>query len=240
MYTKIRNPQTNRDISIYSKKGKQILKLYLQTYLEIFGKHNIRGGTKDITIVFIGGGVDIDVQRREFFKDYNVVIAGDHPGADIGGDWNNNDFWERIKTAKPSVLVLDPGSDSWLSDTAINELYKLYESVDNLTMILPNWNLDKMEEQGAFQLFSSNFQMCTYSTQHPVDFAFALNKNFPEQSVFPGEILANYGKELVPQILLNDNLSKREAYKNLSDFVGFFRKYTSYEEFVKDIIENNT
>lgn len=30
MYKKIRNPQTNRDVSIYSNKGKQVLKLYLQ------------------------------------------------------------------------------------------------------------------------------------------------------------------------------------------------------------------
>lgn len=230
MYTKIRNPQTNRDISIYSKKGKQILKLYLQT---------IRGGTKDITIVFIGGGPYIDGQRREFFKDYNVVIAGNHLGVDIGGDWNNTDFWEQIKTAKPSVLVLDPGSDSHLTDTAINELYKLYKSVDNLTMILPNWNLDKMLEQGAFQLFSPNFKICTYSTQHPVDFAFALNKNFPEQSRFAGEILVKYENELVRE-LKKENNNYREVYKKLSDFVGSFRKYTSYEEFVKDIIENNT
>lgn len=84
-------------------------------------------------LLFLGGGPGTDDLRRRMFRNCKVVIAGNHYGATILGDWEEDGFWEVIKQENPTCIVLDYGSDSWL--TVANSMRKLMSVVNELGCI---------------------------------------------------------------------------------------------------------
>ena len=71
-------------------------------------------------ILFLGGSAGVDPQRRQRFASCGVLTAGNHAGADIKDDWHADGFWGKILAAGPSDIVVDYGSESWMTPTVIN------------------------------------------------------------------------------------------------------------------------
>ena len=74
-------------------------------------------------IVMIGGGPS-DKHNKEYYSPRKLVIAGLHNDgeADIKKDWNSDDFWNAIEDENPSAIIIDRGSDCWLSLSAATRI----------------------------------------------------------------------------------------------------------------------
>lgn len=80
------------------------------------------GVNEQFKLMFLGGSPGLDSDRRMRFDRCKIITAGNHNGADLKGDWNDEEFWERIYQEHPTAIVIDFGSDSWMSDFARNKL----------------------------------------------------------------------------------------------------------------------
>lgn len=65
-------------------------------------------------IVMLGGGAK-DEDIKKFHKPCTLLVAGDHKGANIQGDWDTDPFWQHVESHNPAAIVVDRGSESWLT-----------------------------------------------------------------------------------------------------------------------------
>ena len=58
-----------------------------------------------------------DAVYKNAFPRCTVFTVGNHRGADVNGDWARAETWERVRAREPQphAVVIDQGSDSWLS-----------------------------------------------------------------------------------------------------------------------------
>ena len=88
-------------------------------------------------LMFLGGGPDVDSTRRNRYKSCKVKVAGNHKGVDIKGDWKDLSFWQQIYQENPTAIVIDSGSDSWMSDVARVNLANYINTTHSILIFSP-------------------------------------------------------------------------------------------------------
>jgi hypothetical protein len=87
-------------------------------------------------VLILGGGESADQQYRSTaFVNYEMKIAGNHTDADIQGDWNNKEFWASVGNFGPDAIVIDIGSDSWLTNETIENFVLPYVTINKIAVI---------------------------------------------------------------------------------------------------------
>lgn len=104
------------------------------------------GEFRNVGLMFLGGSLNVDAGRRARFSGYGCFTAGDHAGADIVGDWSSPEFWAEIRAKSPGVVVLDAGSESWLSTSpgAIEHLLAYISERDVVLLYSPHHSSDAL------------------------------------------------------------------------------------------------
>lgn len=127
-------------------------------------------------LMFLGGSTSKDSERRDRFGRYGCFTAGNHQGADIKGDWNSPEFWERIKQSAPSAIVIDDGSQSWLHDTpiAVDYFVSYVQSTDIILMYSPHH-----DAPWQYRLYSQHYNVVMFKNQYLL---FTFWSGLPEQN----------------------------------------------------------
>ena len=83
-----------------------------------------QGGPKS-GLLWIGGGGK-DTAR----KNAGDLVAGNHTGASIKGDWKGAEFWNSVEASGAKYFAIDEGSDSWLhfAEHDVTPTYADYEA----------------------------------------------------------------------------------------------------------------
>lgn len=137
-------------------------------------------------LVFLGGGLYTDAMRRIRFAGYNAITAGNHENADIRGDWDTREFWEHLKNSELSVVAVDMGSESWMSESAATSLTSLLKETRASLFFIPHFTQDKInQETGIYNIYERRYVVSLYE-HHTCCFMFSFD--FPQQYVEASEV----------------------------------------------------
>lgn len=184
------NPYTNRQILVGGK-----------THQAIFEKHNMQGGTKDPSAVFLGGE-STDIKSRDLFKDYNVVIADNHGGGKKKFDWRRNEIKNPDLNRRFAQLKSDR---DW--KTIINKA----QNTQQQKSILENLKEGIMQSHmmgKSQQRFLNNFRLSPryFKTTNVITLLFMLALLSSVSSVAAGD--SNVGQILrIPRDMLDEDMA---------------------------------
>jgi hypothetical protein len=144
-------------------------------------------------LMFLGGGHGTDQSRRARFERCNVLIAGNHEGVDISGNWDDVVFWEKIYEAMPTVIVIDSGSESWMGQEAVDHLSSYINLTKTILMFSPNPDGSLHKLMGETPL---NYNACVFG-HVPSFLLIALWYKLPERRPFVSELLSSLSCHLL-------------------------------------------
>jgi len=126
----------------------------------------------------------VDSSRRQRFSKCKVSIAGNHSTADIQGDWSDQSFWQRIYQENPTAIVIDYGSDSWMTEEVQNNLANYINTTHSMLIFSPT-NADF-----ASPLMTNHPKRYHLSIfgHSPIHFLLTLWSKLPEQVYYASEI----------------------------------------------------
>jgi hypothetical protein len=169
-------PYTNDQLSVLKAKDAEIAR-----------EERIRFQVDEsFKLLFVGGSPAADESRREMFGRCKVATAGNHSGADLSGDWEEDAFWERITSWQPTCIVLDRGSDSWLSSRSKSKLMDVVEELGCIFMFSP-W--PRMGEGEPNVMYTSNplrYNATVFNTQEVL---FTFWADLEERDAYPSAVL---------------------------------------------------
>jgi hypothetical protein len=161
------------------------------------------------TILVLGGADDEgfsygDAVYRRTFPNCNVFSVGNHSKASVMGDWKDAATWDEVRKLKPQphAVVIDMGSDSWLTpDVGVHLAAYLQEPVgprgrSKMLVFSPPWE-DYKPTFKFFDTIAKTHYMDPESAMRykavricQGDVLIALSDHFDEQARFPSEVLA--------------------------------------------------
>ena len=94
-------------------------------------------GLKRGPVMILGGSDDVDPQYRSALSGCGVFTVGNHESADVRGDWADGWVWEEVRKRNPSVIVIDIGSDSWITRSAVDRLATFVNETECVLMFSP-------------------------------------------------------------------------------------------------------
>ena len=80
------------------------------------------GVDQGFVLMIMGGSPEADARYRNRFSACQVFTAGDHPGADVRGSWDEDAYWDEVTARAPTAIVIDMGSDSCIQAPAASKL----------------------------------------------------------------------------------------------------------------------
>lgn len=150
-------------------------------------------------LLFLGGSEGVDRVHRRMFRNCRVLTAGNHYGADILGNWEENGFWEVIRQENPTCIVLDYGSDSWLNSLSKTLLMSTVNDLGCIFMFSPWRDIDVMDdgnlEPEPNMMYTETplrYNATVFSDQEVL---FTFWNKLEERDTYPSEILNQINTE---------------------------------------------
>ncbi len=95
------------------------------------------GVDEGFVLMLMGGSPETDARYRSRFSACKVFTAGDHPGADVRGNWDEDAYWDEVAARAPTAIVIDIGSDSWIQAPAARKLGEYLRRTNAILMFSP-------------------------------------------------------------------------------------------------------
>ena len=165
-----------------------------------------------------------EARRRRYARCEKVAIAGfrDGTGLDIQGQWDDLQFWAAVRAFAPTCIVVDVGSESFLSPFAIQQLRSTVEELDAILMISLYRDMPNFYE--FFSLDSwRHFQATRYDK---LEVLFTFWSRLPEASMWPSEVI-----NLVTSRWAADNFTAHEVRQQYAA-IGALKNYASFDDAV--------
>ena len=176
------------------------------------------GVSDTFRLLFLGGGPEADALRRRRYAACSVAIAGNHPGADIQGNWEAPNFWARVRAFRPTAIVVDYGSDSWLSAPAVEQLAAAVRDLDAMLLFSP-WRAIDGQADPTAPLLSARFNAARFSGD---DVLFTFWSRLPESPMWPSEIVrqvtTKWGAQEMSAAERKQEFAALEALQNYASF----------------------
>lgn len=147
-------------------------------------------------LMFLGGSPRVDSLRRERYQRCGIKIAGNHTTADIQGDWSDQVFWQRINQENPTAIVVDYGSDSWMTEAAQVNLATYINTTHTMLIFSPRLS------EFASPLMTDHplrYNLSIFD-KSPIHFLLTLWSKLPEQEYFASEIFKTFPCESYPSV----------------------------------------
>ncbi len=139
-----------------------------------------------LRLLFLGGGANVDAFRRRKYSKCHVMIAGDHNGVDIRGDWDKAEFWAKVRDFRPGAIVVDNGSESWFSPFSVEQLGAVVRELNAMLLISLNTALITSEGYGWLSLVSRRYNAMRYDKDAVL---FVFWSGLPEREQWASEVV---------------------------------------------------
>tara|TARA_Y100000389_G_C17326736_1_gene445983 strand:+ start:58 stop:843 length:786 start_codon:yes stop_codon:yes gene_type:complete len=224
-------PSAPRTQGLLEEDEDEMLQRAILLSLQHSNASSAESAEEPFAVMVMGGSKTADPAYYAALRNCSVFTVGDHPTADIKGDWTDPNLWKAAAARKPDAVVIDYGSDSWIKDSNVGtNLAQLLATTKAALLVSPPNQRTQSEWYDAMSPVSffgddahahmRRYRVTLLDTEPNVLFAF--RHDFEEMELFPSQVmmLASECLRLVYEDRKGIADERRECYERKQLWLG--------------------